>query len=523
MSIGNSGLPDEVSTRSVGGTLLDPTRRRCRRNTRPNVSTNSSEHDGSAVPLLEVNSVNFVPHSQRYGKARSLFPLWFGATAMGVTLLTGSLAIITDLSLFWAAIAVALGTLVGTIFVAYHSAQGPTLGLPQMIQSRAQFGVFGANLPLVVVVAMYLGFFGGGAILAGQAVEALFGIPIQVGIGIATVASLVLVTFGYKLLHIVAKIITPIFIVVFAIVTIVLIVNFPAEAAARETAPGGFSVGGFFLLLGIVAAYFITYGPYVADYSRYLPAKTGIAPTFWYTYAGMAIAGIWIMVLGAGVQFAFSSLGIIGALAETASFGGPLLRFAALAVVLIGLINIGALNLYGAGMSVLTIVTSFMKHWKPTRALRLAFMLPLAILATIGAVAISGDFIIAYEYFIFFLITFLVPWSAINLVDFYFVRKGRYDVDDMYTPKGRYGAVSWPGMAAYLIGCAVLFPFISTLFYTGPLAAAIGFDVSWIVGLVVPGVLYLIFARIAGISEKEVSAAEASVNENVVVTSAEGV
>jgi NCS1 family nucleobase:cation symporter-1 len=442
---------------------------------------------------------------------------------MGVTLLTGSLAIITDLSLFWAAVAVAAGTLIGTVFVAYHSAQGPTLGLPQMIQSRAQFGVFGANLPLVVVVAMYLGFFGGGAILGGQTVAALFGIPLQIGILITTLLSLVLVAFGYKLLHIVAKVITPIFIVVFAIVTIVLIVNFPAEAAERETAPDGFSVGGFFLLLGIVAAYFITYGPYVADYSRYLPAKTGVAPTFWYTYAGMAVAGIWIMVLGAAVQFAFSELGIVDALAQTASFGGPVLRAAALLVMLVGLINIGALNLYGAGMSVLTIVTSFMRHWKPTRALRLAFMLPLAILATIGAVAISGDFIVAYENFIFFLIAFLIPWSAINLVDFYFVRKGRYDVDDMFTPKGRYGAINWAGFAAYLIGCVALFPFISTSFYTGPAALAIGFDVSWIIGLVVPGVLYLVFAKIGGINGDDVTTSEASVNENVVVTTAEGI
>lgn len=486
------------------------------------MSTPRTANDGSAVPLLEVNSVNFVPHSQRYGTARSLFPLWFGATAMGVTLLTGSLAIITDLSLFWASVAIALGTLIGVVFVAYHSAQGPTLGLPQMIQSRAQFGVYGANLPLLVVVAMYLGFFGGGAILGGQAVASLFGIDEKVGIAITTVLALVLVTFGYKLLHIIAKIITPIFVVVFGIVTIVLIANFPAEST-RETAPGGFSVGGFFLLLGIVAAYFITYGPYVADYSRYLPASTGVAPTFWYTYAGMAIAGIWIMILGAGVQFAFGELGIVDALSSTASFGGPVLRAAALLVLLIGLVNIGALNLYGAGMSLLTIVTSYMKHWKPTRTLRLAFMLPLAILATIGAVAISGDFIVAYENFIFFLIAFLIPWSAVNLVDFYFVRKGRYDIDDMYTPTGRYGAIGWAGFSAYLIGCVALFPFISTSFYTGPLAQAIGFDVSWIVGLVVPGVLYLVFARIAGISGKDVPTTELSVNENAIVTSAEGV
>lgn len=468
------------------------------------MSTDSDQRDGSAVPLLEVNSVNFVPHSERYGHARSLFPLWFGANAMGVTILTGSLAILTDLSLGWAAAAIAVGTLIGVVFVAYHSAQGPKLGLPQMIQSRAQFGFFGANLPLIVVIAMYLGFFGGGAILGGQAVSALFGIELKVGIAATSILSLVLVTFGYKLIHILAKIITPIFIIAFAAVTIVLAVNYPTDIQ-REVAPGGFSVVGFFLLLGIVAAYFITYGPYVADYSRYLPAKTSAASTFWYTYGGMAISGIWLMILGAAAQIAFGSLGIVDAIASSAAFGGALLRIVVLIVLVVGLINIGALNLYGAAMSALTIATSLMKNWKPTRRLRLAFMLPIAIVATIGAVAISGDFITAYENFIFFLIAFLIPWSAVNLVDFYFVRRSRYDVDDMFTAKGRYGAFNWAGLGAYFLGCLALFPFISTSFYTGPAAAAIGFDISWVIGLIVPGFLYLVFARIAGINGDDIT------------------
>ncbi|STU82553.1 putative transporter [Klebsiella pneumoniae] len=39
-----------------------------------------------------------------------------------------------------------------------HALQGPRLGLPQMILSRAQFGVFGAVVPLVLVCVMYIGF-----------------------------------------------------------------------------------------------------------------------------------------------------------------------------------------------------------------------------------------------------------------------------------------------------------------------------------------------------------------------------
>ena len=37
---------------------------------------------------------------------------------------------------FWSLVAIVAGVLVGTFFMAFHSAQGPQLGLPQMIQSR---------------------------------------------------------------------------------------------------------------------------------------------------------------------------------------------------------------------------------------------------------------------------------------------------------------------------------------------------------------------------------------------------
>jgi NCS1 family nucleobase:cation symporter-1 len=471
-------------------------------------SDHSAEVSSNSL-RLEVHSVDFVPLEERHGKARSLFSLWFGANAMGVTLLTGSLAILTNLSLTWSVVAIAIGTLVGSVFVAYHSAQGPVLGLPQMIQSRAQFGMFGANLPLLVVVLMYIGFYGGGAILAGEAVADLFHIGDKVGIFAVSIISIVLVIFGYNLLHKLAKFITPLFIVTFAILTVSLAVHWPG-GGGREVAPNGFSSTGFFLILSIVAAYHITYGPYVADYSRYLPATTSHRATFWYTYVGIALAGIWVMALGAAVQFAYSKLDLVSALSAAGEATGAWFRVLVLVVFIVGLVNIGALNIYGAAMSSLTVATSYMRGVKPTRTLRLAFMLALGAVGAFGASLVSGDFVNAYENFIFFLITFLIPWSAINLVDFYVVRNGRYSISALFSPDGEYGRYSKQGLAAYLIGCLALVPFISTTFYTGPVAARLGFDLSWLVGLVVPGLLYAVICRVTGLSASVGSRASAA-------------
>ena len=49
-----------------------------------------------------------------------------------------------------------LGGAVGGVFMAYHSAQGPKLGLTQLTQSRAQFGFFGALLPNFVIWLIFL-------------------------------------------------------------------------------------------------------------------------------------------------------------------------------------------------------------------------------------------------------------------------------------------------------------------------------------------------------------------------------
>jgi NCS1 family nucleobase:cation symporter-1 len=93
---------------------------------------------------LEIRSIDYVPLSERHGKVWHLGPLWFMSNAQIATLAVGLISISEGASLFWSVLAIVVGVLVGTLFMAFHSAQGPQLGLPQMIQSRPQFGYVGA-------------------------------------------------------------------------------------------------------------------------------------------------------------------------------------------------------------------------------------------------------------------------------------------------------------------------------------------------------------------------------------------
>src|SRR5204862_2187352 len=97
-----------------------------------------------------------------------LFPVWFAGDAHLATIATGAIGVALGGNLIWTAIAVVLGGAFGTFFMAFHSTQGPQLGLPQMVQSRPQFGYVGALLVWVVALTTYIGYTGFNQILVGS-------------------------------------------------------------------------------------------------------------------------------------------------------------------------------------------------------------------------------------------------------------------------------------------------------------------------------------------------------------------
>ena len=81
------------------------------------------------------------------------------SNAQIATLAVGLISITEGGNLFWSMIVDRRSaSLLGTLFMAFHSAQGPQLGLPQMIQSRPQFGYLGALLVWLFAYVQYAGF-----------------------------------------------------------------------------------------------------------------------------------------------------------------------------------------------------------------------------------------------------------------------------------------------------------------------------------------------------------------------------
>src|SRR5918999_378301 len=134
------------------------------------------QEDPLPLSRIERRSIDVIPDAERHGSPLNQFTLWFGANMQITAIVDGALAVVFGADALWAIIGLLIGNLAGGCVMALHSAQGPRLGLPQMISSRAQFGVLGAAVPLVLVVVMYLGLAGTGPVLSGQALNRAFGV-----------------------------------------------------------------------------------------------------------------------------------------------------------------------------------------------------------------------------------------------------------------------------------------------------------------------------------------------------------
>ncbi|WP_370934184.1 cytosine permease [Amycolatopsis sp. cg13] len=443
---------------------------------------------------LERRSIDPVPESERHGHPRSLFTLWFAANTQITSAVTGALTVLVGVHPLWAIVAVVLGNALGGIPMALHAAQGPKLGIPQMIQSRAQFGVYGAALPLVLVVVMYLGYFASGSLLGGQAVAQITHLPTDAAIAVYALASALIAIVGYRLIHRFGWLASALSVVVFLYLTIRLVSGH--DLGAVLAAPH-LDFPKFLLAISLTASWQLTFGPYVADTSRYLPSATSVRATFWWTYGGTVLGAVWAMSFGA-MAYAIAGRAFKGhEVAYVVGLGGEALLIPLLLAIALGKFTVNVLNIYGGYMTVATALTGFGRRAALSQATRIGYIAGVGVVGAVIAILGRGQFLSNFVLFLDFLLYFLTPWSSINLVDFYLLRKEKYDLEALYDPNGRYGRWVWPALTAYVLGIVVQIPFANVEgVFVGPIAPLLGgADISWLLGLIVPGALYVAFMR----------------------------
>jgi NCS1 family nucleobase:cation symporter-1 len=255
----------------------------------------------TSAPLIEKHTIGYVPPEDRHGKTRDLFTLWFGGNIAPLPIVTGALGVqMFHLNLVWGIVAILVGHLVGGVLMALHSAQGPQMGIPQMIQSRAQFGSLGALLVVLIAGIMYIGFFASNIVLAGKSLHGVVdSVPVPVGIVIGALGSGIIGIIGYRFIHVLNRIGTW---VLGAGIVLGFGYIFTHVQTADFLTRGSFNISGWLATVSLAALWQIAFAPYVSDYSRYLPANVPVAATFWTTYLGT--------VLGSSLSFIFGAVAV---------------------------------------------------------------------------------------------------------------------------------------------------------------------------------------------------------------------
>jgi nucleobase:cation symporter-1, NCS1 family len=449
---------------------------------------------------LETRSIDYVPKSERHGKVWHIGPLWFMSNAQIATLAVGVTSFALGGNLIWSIIAILIGLIIGTIFMAAHSSQGPKLGLPQMVQSRPQFGYIGALLVWLFAFLQYAGFNVFNTVLAQQAVTQATKAPAAFNplwIVVITVLGAVIALFGYDLIHRMERYLVYVTVVVMALLTISAVVHLSLPAGAFNL--GHFSPLAFFAQLGVVAGYQISWAIYVSDYSRYLPSTTPTSQTFRWTFWGSAVGGAWIMFIGAYLAAAvkgFNAGAPVAAIETVSNDLFPGFGIIALIVFALGLVAVLVLNMYGGSLTLISSIDSF-KKVKATLRIRVVTVVITAAISGILAGFVANSFEQYFSGFLFLVLYFFIPWTAVNLTDYFIVRKGHYAIAEIFKPRGIYRRWGWQGILSYLVAFACMTPFMNVSgFYEGFLSKAMGgVDISLFIGLPVAAILYWLLTR----------------------------
>jgi purine-cytosine permease-like protein len=416
--------------------------------------------------MLEMNGTNFIAQNERSGSARSLFWPWAAANVSLLALSYGSFFLGFGISFWQATFAAIIGTIASFFLVGVSSLAGKRANAPTMTLSRAAFGVKGNVVPGLL---SYLIFVGWETVLVSLATLATETVLTRVGdiepnisriIGFSIAAGLTVFggVLGFKVIMRIQKVLT--------ISTIVLTAGYIALTAhlvnwssVSEMPSGNIQAFLGALIFGITGIG-LGWVNCAADYSRYLPRSVSSKGVIGWTVFGASIVPITLVIYGSMLAGSSKDLGEIigmdpiGAL-TTLVPTWYLIPFAAVAIL--GLIGGAILDLYSSGLALISVGLPVKRH--------VAASIDAVIMAvgTIYIVWIAKDFFGPFQGFLITLGVPIAAWSAIFVADV-FMRKRDYKEEDLFNPKGIYGAWNLRSLSLVAIGAIIGWGFVTNTF-----------------------------------------------------------
>jgi purine-cytosine permease-like protein len=365
-----------------------------------------------------------------------------------------------------------------------------------MVLSRSAFGRRGAYLPSLLMFLMTLCWIGVNTyfpVKISTAILAQFGIPdsILVTFVIITLVMAIQVfigIYGFYAIRTFEKYTVPVTVAVMVLMSVLAwsqpgVVNWNLTS----TLPPGAHLAMLSLLMtAIGVGWGISWVTWASDYSRFVPKNVSSKSVFWYSYIGMYVPTVWLAILGATI--ASVTLDTDPAKMVSAVFGG-VASLLVLLMVLHGPIATNILNVYSAALA----------------ALSMGVRLSRTALATIVGIAgylvtiyfiFSPSFAKSFDNWMISLLLWMSPWAGVVMADFFIKRKSQINVAELYaSPETSiYGDINWGAIIAFMVGLVAGWSLEDGLVpaLQGPISGMLGgADLSWLVGIVVAGGLYL--------------------------------
>jgi NCS1 family nucleobase:cation symporter-1 len=432
--------------------------------------------------MVERLGIEHVPDKMRHGRTGQLFTLWLASNLTIADYALGFLPVSLGVPLPSLILALFVGNILGSLFLALSVAMGPKMGYPQMFISRWSFGTKGNYFFAALNWVSTAGWFTVNVILGSFALQVLVpSIPFYVAALATTGVEVLLAIYGYDVIHGFEKVMSIILGALFAFATILIFTQHTSGIMAYAPAASGSPLALFAITLAASFSYVMSWSPYGSDYSRYLSESTPYRKSIVNSFVGAFIASFWLEVIGALIAILAPSASDATRALPTAL--GPFGLLIVLAIVLGG-VAANVLNIYTNALSALVL---------DIKANRWKVVVVGGIVGFFLALYGGGNFAGFYETFLLLLDYWITPWLAIIVVDFFVLKRLSYKT------LGALPRVSWQAILSYAIGIlvSVLFiPSISYVSYTGPASQLIGgADFSYFISFIVAAALYYLLMR----------------------------
>src|SRR5438309_1040521 len=264
---------------------------------------------GERVATVEPGGVEYISLKERHGKPIDLFWTWLSPNLEFATVYVGVLGVaVFGLSFWQTAVAIVVGSALGSLTHFVLSSWGPKFGVPMMVESRGAFGFLGNILPAGLnAFTGTIGWFIVNSVSGAFALMALGGLinlslPFAIAFLIIVVAQVAIATLGHNFIHVFERWALPLLGIVFALATIFIFTKANVGFGVNTKAPvfvGEF--GSFTLLFTATFGYAAGWNPYAADYTRYLPPTTNRTMVGFWAAMGVFVSCVVIELAGAAL------------------------------------------------------------------------------------------------------------------------------------------------------------------------------------------------------------------------------